>query len=131
MSDPFIVEIWGEPAGIVLREGNAFRFHATARPFFELDGIQFSTPAKPGSRPPDCRGGPVAAPSTIDRRGTAVMTTRQSFLLAFAIAAALMSIIVAVRAQTPADVVLTDVSYDSTRELPKGLDAALGKTVAR
>lgn len=59
------------------------------------------------------------------------MTTRQSFLLAFAIAAALMSIIVAVRAQTPADVVLTDVSYDSTRELPKGLDAALGKTVAR
>ena len=46
MSEPFIVEIWGEPAGIVLREGNAFRFHATARPFFELDGIQFSTPGQ-------------------------------------------------------------------------------------
>ena len=44
MSEPFIVEIWGEPAGIVLREGNAFRFHATARAFFELDGTQFTTP---------------------------------------------------------------------------------------
>jgi hypothetical protein len=44
MSEPFIVEIWGEPAGIVLREGNAFRFRAIARPFFELDGTQFTTP---------------------------------------------------------------------------------------
>ena len=43
MSDPFIVEVWGEPAGVVLRDGNAFRFHATARPFFELDGTQFTT----------------------------------------------------------------------------------------
>lgn len=59
------------------------------------------------------------------------MTTRQSFLLAFAIAAALMSIIVAVRAQMPADVVLTDVSYDPTRELPKGLDPAFAKAAAR
>ncbi|MGQ3301503.1 hypothetical protein [Reyranella sp.] len=59
------------------------------------------------------------------------MTTRQSLLVAFAIAAGLMSIIVAVRAQTPADVVLTDVSYDPTRELPKGSDAAFGKAAAR
>jgi len=59
------------------------------------------------------------------------MTTRQSLLVAFAIAAGLMSIIVAVRAQTPADVVLTDVSYDPTRELPKGADAAFGKAAAR
>jgi hypothetical protein len=44
MSEPFTVEIWGELAGIVLHEGNAFRFHATAHPFFELDGTQFSTP---------------------------------------------------------------------------------------
>jgi hypothetical protein len=44
MSDPFIVEVWGEPAGVVLRDGNAFRFHATARLFFELDGTQFTTP---------------------------------------------------------------------------------------
>ncbi len=44
MSESYIVEIWGEPAGVVLREGNAFRFHATARPFFELDGTHFTTP---------------------------------------------------------------------------------------
>jgi hypothetical protein len=41
---PFVVEIWGETAGIVLKEGNAFRFHAVARPFFVLDGRQFTTP---------------------------------------------------------------------------------------
>jgi len=44
MSEAYIVEIWGEPAGVVLPEGNAFRFHATARPFFEIDGAQFNTP---------------------------------------------------------------------------------------
>ena len=44
MSEPFVVEIWGEPAGLVLRDGNAFRVHAIARPFFALDGRQFTTP---------------------------------------------------------------------------------------
>jgi len=44
MSEPFIVEVWGEPAGIVLPEGDAFRFHATSRPFFALDGATFSKP---------------------------------------------------------------------------------------
>ena len=29
MSESIIVEIGGEPAGIVFKEGNAFRFHAT------------------------------------------------------------------------------------------------------
>ena len=46
MPEPFVVEIWGKPAGVVLKEGNAFRFHAFARPFFELDGHQFSTPGQ-------------------------------------------------------------------------------------
>jgi hypothetical protein len=41
MPEPFVVEIWGQPAGVVLKEGNAFRFHAFARPFFEIDGAQF------------------------------------------------------------------------------------------
>ena len=45
MTEPFIVEVWGQPAGVVLPEGNAFRFHAISRSFFELDGAQF---AKPG-----------------------------------------------------------------------------------
>jgi hypothetical protein len=44
MFEPFVVEIWGELAGVVLRKGNAFRFHAIARPFLELDGTQFTTP---------------------------------------------------------------------------------------
>ena len=44
MSEAFVVEVWGEPAGIVLKEGNAFCFHAVAGPFFELDGVQFTTP---------------------------------------------------------------------------------------
>jgi hypothetical protein len=44
MSEPFLIEIWGEPAGFVLKEGNAFRFHAIARPFFALEGTQFTTP---------------------------------------------------------------------------------------
>ena len=44
MTEPFVVEVWGKPAGVVVREGNAFRFHAVARPFFQLDGALFTTP---------------------------------------------------------------------------------------
>jgi len=43
MTEPFVVEVWGKPAGVVLREGDAFRFHAIAPPFFVLDGAQFTT----------------------------------------------------------------------------------------
>lgn len=46
MSEPYIVEIWGELAGFVLKDGNAFRFHALARPFFVLDGAPFTTPSQ-------------------------------------------------------------------------------------
>jgi len=49
MPEPFVVEIWGKPAGVVLKEGNAFRFHAFTRPFFELEGHQFSTPGRRSS----------------------------------------------------------------------------------
>ena len=44
MSEPFIVEVWGEPAGVVLQDGKAFRFHAFSHPFFELDGARFTKP---------------------------------------------------------------------------------------
>ena len=44
MSETFIVEIWGKPVGIVLREGETFRFHATSSPFFRLHGATFSKP---------------------------------------------------------------------------------------
>lgn len=45
MNEPFVVEVWGRLAGVVLKEGGAFRFHAIAPPFLELDGAEF---AKPG-----------------------------------------------------------------------------------
>ena len=44
MTEPYIVEVWGKPAGVVVKEGNAFRFHAVAQPFFALEGAQFTTP---------------------------------------------------------------------------------------
>lgn len=44
-NDPFLVEVWGRLAGVVLKEGDAFRFHAVASPFLSLDGAAF---AKPG-----------------------------------------------------------------------------------
>ena len=43
MSEPLVVEVWGKPAGVVLKEGNTFRFHAFVRPFTELDGTEFNT----------------------------------------------------------------------------------------
>lgn len=46
MPDPYIVEIWGEPAGIVLKDGGAYRFHALAAAFFELEGAEYDTPSK-------------------------------------------------------------------------------------
>jgi hypothetical protein len=45
MTEPFVVEVWGKLAGVVMQEGDAFRFHAIAPPFLELDGAAF---AKPG-----------------------------------------------------------------------------------
>lgn len=43
MFDPAIVEIWGQPAGVVLKEGNAYRFRATDRAFQALDGTHHAT----------------------------------------------------------------------------------------
>ena len=43
--EPFVVEVWGKLAGVVLKKGDAFRLHAIAPPFLELDGAEF---AKPG-----------------------------------------------------------------------------------
>lgn len=43
MFEPFVVEVWGKPAGIVVKQGSTFRFHAVAHPYFELHGAQFTT----------------------------------------------------------------------------------------
>ncbi len=67
MSEPLVVEVWGKPAGIILREGNTFRFHAFAQPFSELEGTEFNTLgharlAAAKLQPPDIR--PLTTPQT-------------------------------------------------------------------
>ena len=46
MDDNYIVEVWGQPAGIVLKEEGVYRFHATASPFFALEGTEYDKPGK-------------------------------------------------------------------------------------
>ena len=58
------------------------------------------------------------------------MSSRQTFLVALAIALGVMSTVVAVRAQTVPEVILTNVSYDPTRELYKALNDAFVKEQA-
>jgi sulfate/thiosulfate transport system substrate-binding protein len=55
------------------------------------------------------------------------MSNRRTFLTALASAAGMASVSAAVRAQTPHDVVLTNVSYDPTRELYRALNDAFAK----
>jgi len=43
MFEPLVIEVWSKPAGVVLKEGKTFRFHAFARPFSQLDGTEFNT----------------------------------------------------------------------------------------
>ncbi len=43
MFDPAIVEVWGQPAGVALKEGNTYRFSATDRAFQALDGTRHAT----------------------------------------------------------------------------------------
>lgn len=63
MSESFLVEIWGQPAGIVLKEGNTFRFHAYARPFFALEGAEFTTPGHARLAAARLLPGPLARPT--------------------------------------------------------------------
>jgi hypothetical protein len=66
MYEPLVVEVWGKPAGVVLKEGDTFRFHAFARPFTELVGAEFNTrghdrlAAAKLQPPADCRPPPTA-----------------------------------------------------------------------
>ena len=62
--EPFVVEVWGKLAGVVLKDGDAFRFHAIDPPFLELDGAAF---AKPGlARLAAARLDPHTRPHTLD-----------------------------------------------------------------
>src|SRR5258705_5884248 len=55
------------------------------------------------------------------------MSNRRTFLTALASAAGMASVSAVVRAQTPPDVVITNVSYDPTRELYRALNDAFAK----
>jgi ABC-type sulfate transport system substrate-binding protein len=55
------------------------------------------------------------------------MSNRRTFLTALASAAGMASVPAVVRAQTPRDIVLTNVSYDPTRELYRALNDAFAK----
>jgi len=55
------------------------------------------------------------------------MSTRLSLLAALAIAAGIMASYVSARAQSSQDVVITNVSYDPTRELYKAINEAFAK----
>ena len=55
------------------------------------------------------------------------MSNRRTFLIALASAAGVASATAAARAQTPPEVVLTNVSYDPTRELYRALNDAFAK----
>ena len=41
--EPAIVEVWGQPAGIVLKEGQTYRFRAMDRAFQALDDTEHAT----------------------------------------------------------------------------------------
>src|SRR5260370_21308561 len=55
------------------------------------------------------------------------MSNRRTFLIARASAAGTASVPAAARAQTARDIVLTNVSYDPTRELYRALNDAFAK----
>src|SRR5258708_30510968 len=68
------------------------------------------------------RFAPVAPP-----KAGSVMSNRRTFLIALASAAGTASVPAAARAQTARDIVLTNVSYDPTRELYRALNDAFAK----
>lgn len=43
MSKPIVIEVSGQPLGVVVPSGNAFRFLAVKFPVFAIDGQTFDT----------------------------------------------------------------------------------------
>jgi len=41
----YVIELAGEAAGLVVKEGNRFRFYSAARDFYRLDRTLFRSPA--------------------------------------------------------------------------------------
>lgn len=44
LEEPFVVEVWGRPVGVLIEDGVAFRFKALAHPFFLLNDKEFAAP---------------------------------------------------------------------------------------
>ncbi|MFC0217309.1 hypothetical protein FHS82_001174 [Pseudochelatococcus lubricantis] len=44
MFDNYLIEISGKPAGIIARDANGYRFHASENAFNDLDGRIFADP---------------------------------------------------------------------------------------
>jgi hypothetical protein len=42
--DAYVIEVQGQTAGIVARDGRGYRFHAATHPFNSLDGRNFASP---------------------------------------------------------------------------------------
>lgn len=78
MDDTYIVEVWGQTAGIVLKEDGVYRFHAVARPYFALEGTEYEVPGKARlaaarlnrrrQRPADATARPASAADRAPRR---------------------------------------------------------------
>ena len=45
MGHAYVIEVAGEPAGIVARDGRGFRFHAASHAFRSLEGRAFRRPS--------------------------------------------------------------------------------------
>lgn len=43
MSEPCVIEVWGEPAGVLVQEQQRFRFFAVSSLYSALNGSSFST----------------------------------------------------------------------------------------
>lgn len=63
MFNSYLIEVAGKTAGILARDERGYRFHATAQPFFSLDGRIFADPwvAHRAARREVARGRPARA----------------------------------------------------------------------
>ncbi|WP_428681417.1 hypothetical protein [Reyranella sp.] len=43
MSDPYVIEVWGEPAGILIEHNRRFRFFAVSHLYAALSGSSYRT----------------------------------------------------------------------------------------
>lgn len=62
MSDAYVIEVAGEPAGIVARLGKGFAFYAARQPFHRLEARTFASPGAAERAARDLDAGRAAPP---------------------------------------------------------------------